>query len=56
VVVPTVAADSEIRAALGAQSAKMLAVAEELSAEEARIVISFLRRMGEAVSGSGPDH
>jgi DNA-binding MarR family transcriptional regulator len=51
VVVPTVAADSEIRTALGAQNAKMLAVAEELSAEEARIVISFLRRMGEAVSG-----
>ncbi|CAI3791137.1 MarR family winged helix-turn-helix transcriptional regulator [Pseudarthrobacter sp. MM222] len=53
VVVPTVAVDSEVRTALGAQNSKMLAVAEELSADEARIVISFLRRMGEAVSGPG---
>ena len=55
VVVPTVAVDSEIRTALGAQNSRMLAVAEELSADEARIVISFLRRMGEAVSGPGSD-
>ena len=55
VVVPTVAVDSEIRTALGAQNSKMLAVAEELSAEEARTVISFLHRMGEAVSGPGSD-
>jgi DNA-binding MarR family transcriptional regulator len=51
VVVPTVAVDSEVRTALGAQHSKMMAVAEELSEAEARIVISFLRRMGDAVSG-----
>ncbi|MCU1510334.1 MAG: MarR family transcriptional regulator [Arthrobacter sp.] len=53
VVVPTVAVDSEVRATLGALHHKMMAVAEELSAAEARIIISFLRRMGQAVSGPG---
>ena len=51
VVVPTVAADSEVWATLGALHAKMMGVAEELSAAEARVVIGFLRRMGDAVSG-----
>jgi DNA-binding MarR family transcriptional regulator len=55
VVVPTVAVDSEVRTALGAQHSKMMAVAEELSDAEARIVISFLCRMGEAVSGPDAD-
>jgi DNA-binding MarR family transcriptional regulator len=54
VVVPTVADDSQVAAALGALNDKMMRVAEELSADEARTVITFLRRMGEAVSGSGP--
>jgi DNA-binding MarR family transcriptional regulator len=51
VVVPTVAADSEVSAALGALHSKMVAVAEELSAAEARVVVDFLRRMVAAVSG-----
>jgi DNA-binding MarR family transcriptional regulator len=55
VVVPTVAVDSEVRAALGALHHKMMAVAEDLSAAEARIVIGFLRRMGAAVSEAGSE-
>jgi DNA-binding MarR family transcriptional regulator len=51
VVVPTMAADSEVSATLGALHSKMMGVAEELSATEARVVIDFLRRMGAAVSG-----
>ena len=53
VVVPTAAVDSEVRATLGAMHCKMIAVAEELSADEARVVIGFLRRMSAAVSNRG---
>jgi DNA-binding MarR family transcriptional regulator len=56
VVVPTVAADSEVRAALGAMQDIMLGVAEELSAAESRVVIDFLHRMADAVSRSDTDH
>jgi DNA-binding MarR family transcriptional regulator len=51
VVVPTVAADSEVWAALCALHSKTMDVAEELSAPEARVVIDFLHRMRVAVSG-----
>jgi DNA-binding MarR family transcriptional regulator len=51
VVVPTVAPDSEVWAALGALHSKMMGVAGELSAAEARVVIGFLHRMRAAVSG-----
>ena len=55
VVVPTLAADSEVRARLGALKHRMMCVAEELSPDEARIVVTFLRRMRDAVSEAGPE-
>ena len=51
VIVPTVATDSEVRATLGEMHRRMMSVAEELSAAEARVVIDFLSRMGKAISG-----
>ncbi|HSO90436.1 MAG TPA: MarR family transcriptional regulator [Arthrobacter sp.] len=50
VIVPTVATDAEVRATLGDMHRSMMAVAEGLTAEEARIVVSFLRRMSEAIA------
>jgi DNA-binding MarR family transcriptional regulator len=55
VVVPTAAADSEVSAALGALQSKMTAVAQELTAAEARVVVGFLQRMSAAVSGDTGD-
>jgi DNA-binding MarR family transcriptional regulator len=52
---PTATTDSEERATLGDMHRRMMAVAEELSAEEARTVVSFLRRMSEAVT-EPPQH
>lgn len=54
VIVPTGATDSEVRATLGDMHRRMMAVAEELSAEEARVVIKFLRRMSEAIAERRP--
>jgi len=51
VIVPTAVTDSEVRATLGEMHRRMLAVAEELSAEESRIIVNFLRRMTEALDG-----
>ena len=53
VIVPTVATDSEVRATLGGMHRRMMSVAEELSAADARIVVNFLRRMSEAVAEPG---
>ena len=50
VIVPTVETDAEVRATLGDMHRRMMAVAEDLSAEEARTVVSFLRRMSEALA------
>jgi DNA-binding MarR family transcriptional regulator len=50
VIVPTVETDAEVRATLGDMHRRMMAVAEDLSAEEARTVVSFLRRMSEALT------
>ncbi|MET1065644.1 MAG: MarR family transcriptional regulator [Arthrobacter sp.] len=50
VIVPTVETDSEVRTTLGGMHRRMMAVAEELTAEEARTVVLFLRRMSEAIS------
>jgi hypothetical protein len=55
VIVPTTATDSEVRATLGDMHRKMMAVAESLSAEEARTVVRFLRRMSEAIA-EAPGH
>ena len=49
VIVPTVETGAEVRATLGDMHRRMMAVAEDLSAEEARTVVSFLRRMSEAL-------
>lgn len=50
VIVPTSVTDSEVRATLGEMHRRMLAVAEELSVDESRVVVSFLRRMTEALN------
>ncbi len=50
VIVPTVDSDAEVRTTLGEMHQRMLAVAEALSPEEARVVITFLRRMSEAIA------
>lgn len=49
VVVPTVESDKEVRVTLGAMHRRMMAVAEGLSAEEARVVVDFLQRMTQAL-------
>jgi DNA-binding MarR family transcriptional regulator len=50
VIVPTVVSDSEVRATLGVMHSRMMAVAEELSVDEARTVVNFLRRMSAALT------
>ncbi len=50
VVVPTVESDKEVRVTLGAMHRRMMAVAEELTADEAHIVIGFLQRMTDALA------
>lgn len=49
VVVPTVESDKEVRETLGAMHRRMMAVAEGLTAEEARIVVDFLQGMTESL-------
>lgn len=50
VVVPTVESDTEVRETLGAMHRRMMAVAEGLSADEARTIIGFLQRMTGALN------
>ena len=52
VVVPTVESDREVRLTLGNMHREMMAVAEGLSADEARVVVEFLSRMTEALQKS----
>ncbi len=49
VVVPTVESDREVRVTLGTMHRQMMAVAEGLTADEARVVVTFLERMTEAL-------
>ncbi|ACL41783.1 transcriptional regulator, MarR family [Pseudarthrobacter chlorophenolicus A6] len=56
VVVPTVESDTEVRETLGAMHRRMMAVAESLSAEEARIVVAFLQRMADAIGVLDDEH
>ncbi len=56
VVVPTVESDKEVRETLGAMHRRMMAVAESLTAEEARVVVKFLQRMTEAVGTPDAQH
>jgi DNA-binding MarR family transcriptional regulator len=55
VVVPTVESDREVRVTLGAMHRQMMAVAESLTADEARVVVEFLERMREALQQSHQD-
>lgn len=50
---PTEHSDGEVRATLSDMHARMIAVAESLSDDEAEVVASFLRRMRDAVDGIG---
>jgi DNA-binding MarR family transcriptional regulator len=52
IVVPTVESDREVRLTLGNMHREMMAVAEGLSAEEARVVVEFLTRMTAALQKS----
>ena len=52
VIVPTGESDKEVRETLGAMHRRMMAVAEGLSADEARVVVEFLQRMAEALQVS----
>lgn len=52
IVVPTVESDREVRLTLGNMHREMMAVAEGLSADEARVVVEFLGRMTEALQKS----
>src|SRR4051794_34171313 len=45
VIVPTVGPESEVHATLGHMHRRMMEVAESMSAEDAGVVITFLRRM-----------
>jgi DNA-binding MarR family transcriptional regulator len=49
VVVPTVDSDREVREALGGMHRRMMSVAEDLSVDEARVVVTFLERMTRAL-------
>ncbi|PCN46666.1 MarR family transcriptional regulator [Curtobacterium sp. 'Ferrero'] len=49
VIVPTTETDEEVRATLGVMHRRMMAIAEGLSAEDARVVGTFLEGMRSAV-------
>jgi len=49
ILVPTATTDEEVRAALGDVPERMVGVANQLSADQASVVIDFLRSMREAV-------
>ncbi|MET3720127.1 MULTISPECIES: MarR family transcriptional regulator [unclassified Arthrobacter] len=49
VVVPTVESDREVRVTLGSMHRRMMAVAEGLSAADARVVVEFLQHMTSAI-------
>ena len=49
IVVPTAESDQEVKVTLGAMHRRMMAVAEDLSTEEARIVVQFLSHMASAL-------
>jgi DNA-binding MarR family transcriptional regulator len=49
ILVPTATTDEEVRAALGDVPERMVGVANRLNADQARVVIDFLRSMREAV-------
>lgn len=56
VIVPTTTTDSEVRATLSGMHARMIAISETLSIEEARVIVSFLDRMGAAVDVEDQEH
>jgi DNA-binding MarR family transcriptional regulator len=56
VVIPTVESDREVRETLGAMHRRMMAVAEGLTADQARTVVDFLQRMTEALSSTEGHH
>jgi len=49
ILVPTATTDEEVRAALGDVPERMVGVANQLTADQAAVVIEFLRNMREAV-------
>jgi DNA-binding MarR family transcriptional regulator len=54
VIVPTAESDQHVRLTLGAMHRRMMSVAEGLGADEARIVVQFLRRMTTAIGDDTP--
>jgi DNA-binding MarR family transcriptional regulator len=51
---PTPGSDQEVRHTLGLMHQRMMDVASSLSADEARVVVGFLRRMRDAVDAIDP--
>ena len=51
---PTPGSDQEVRHTLGLMHQRMMDVASSLSADEARVVVGFLRRMSDAVDAIDP--
>ncbi len=51
----TADADSEVRATLGEMHQRMMAVAEALSPEEARVIVGFFQGMSDAVDAVSAD-
>lgn len=49
VIVPTTATDTEVRDTLGQMHRKMLEVAEGLTPDECRVIVTFLKNMAEAL-------
>ena len=54
VITPTTETDEEVRATLGVMHRRMMAIAEGLSPEDARVVGGFLERMRSAVDEVDP--
>lgn len=50
IVVPTAESDQEVKVTLGAMHRRMMAVAEDLTTAEARIVVQFLSHMAAALN------
>ncbi|WP_432397686.1 MarR family winged helix-turn-helix transcriptional regulator [Pseudarthrobacter sp. L19] len=56
VIVPTTETDTEVRETLGRMHRRMLEVAEGLTPDESRVIVSFLRKMTEALDEHTAGH
>jgi DNA-binding MarR family transcriptional regulator len=54
IIIPTTETDAEVRATLGQMHRRMMAVAESLSPEDARVITQFLEGIRDAVASVDP--